>query len=414
MIHNSKIKVAVALSGGVDSAAVAKILKDEGYDVIGLFLKMWKHDGVDDGLLESRKVAEFLKIPFYEIDAEAEFKRVVVEYFVSEYKNLRTPNPCTICNPEIKFKLLIGEAEKLGCAKLATGHYARIKDSETTNNQGAITNKYPNSNYSNKKQFNNTTIYHLLAGFDNSKDQSYMLYRLNQEQLSKVIFPLGELTKKEVRELAKKWDLPVAEKKESQEICFLQNTDYREFLKNEVKDSCIESGDIVDTGGNIVGRHEGLINYTIGQRRGINQQLKNRETKELKNVNTVIPSDSQVLREAEESLYDKKPLYVAGFDRSKNRLIVGEDSEIYKKEMVVSNLSWINVPTHYPLPATNLSVKIRSQAKSVGCKIKNSGLRIKQGTIKVIFDEPQRAVTPGQSAVFFIGDEVIGGGTIEK
>ncbi len=395
--NNRTIKVAVALSGGVDSAAVAKILKDEGYDVIGLFLKMWKHDGVDDGLLESRKVAEFLKIPFYEIDAEAEFKRVVVEYFVSEYKNLRTPNPCTICNSQIKFKILIDKAVELGCSKLATGHYARVENAGNPKSQNLISNEISNNLLANR--------YSLLAGVDKSKDQSYMLYRLNQEQLSKVVFPLGELTKKEVRGLAKKWDLPVAEQKESQEICFLQNTDYRDFLRRYLPAEYFESGDIVDMGGNVVGRHEGLMNYTVGQRKNINQ------TQNLKpKTQNVVAGSLPIRRTTKQS---KKPLYVVGFDRSKNRLIVGEDSKIYKKEMIVSNLNWIvSEPTRYSLLATDLSVKIRSQAKLVGCRIANNESQITNHEIKVVFNEPQRAITPGQSAVFYLGDEVIGGGVI--
>lgn len=399
MKNNNSTKVAVALSGGVDSAVAAKILKDDGHQVIGLFLRLWKYDGEDMGLLEARKVAKFLNIPLYEIEAEREFKEVVVKNFISEYKNLRTPNPCTLCNPEIKFKLLIGKAMELGCEKVATGHYARIENCEITNIQETIINKYPNSKYSNKKQFNNTEIYHLLAGVDDSKDQSYMLYRLRQDQLSKVIFPLGELTKKKVRVLAKKWGLPVAEQKESQEICFLQNTDYRAFLKDEIGESFFKKGDIVDTRGNIVGRHEGLINYTIGQRKSINQNSK------IKNQNYSSKSNNI------------KPLYTVGFDVESNRLIVGENEEIFKKEMVVGNLNWINKFRNREIDKSiNLKVKIRSQAKRVKCRIINEETtRLNtDDTKKVIFDEPQRAVTPGQSAVFYSGDKVIGGGTIIK
>jgi len=404
--NNRTIKVAVALSGGVDSAVAAKMLKDEGHEVIGLFLKLWKHDGADDTLFKSKKVAKFLKIPFYEIDAKAEFKRVVVQYFIFEYKNLRTPNPCTICNPQVKFKILIDKAVELGCSKLATGHYARVENAGNPKSQNLISNEISNNLLA--------TRHSLLAGVDKSKDQSYMLYRLNQEQLSTIIFPLGELTKKEVREMAKKWDLPVAEQKESQEICFLQNTDYRDFLRRYLPAEYFESGDIVDMGGNVVGRHEGLMNYTVGQRRGIDQQNPNLETlnpNQIQNTKSKIQNDRHI-RPDRESTY-KSPLYVVGFDRSKNRLIVGEDSKIYKKEMIVSNLNWIvSEPTRYSLLATDLSVKIRSQAKLVGCRIANNESQITNHEIKVVFNEPQRAITPGQSAVFYLGDEVIGGGVI--
>jgi tRNA-specific 2-thiouridylase len=408
--NTGKTKIAIALSGGVDSAVAAKILKDKGHQVIGLFLRLWKYDGEDTGLFKARKVAEFLNIPLYEIEAERKFKEVVVKNFISEYKNLRTPNPCTLCNSEIKFKLLIDKAKELGCEKVATGHYARIENSE-------ITNKYLDSKYSNKKQFNNTAIYHLLAGVDESKDQSYMLYRLTQDQLSRVIFPLGELTKKEVRVLAKKWDLPVAEEKESQEICFLQNTDYRALLKDKIGKSFFKKGDIIDTKGNIVGRHEGLINYTIGQRKGIDQQnpnLKILNPKQIQNTKSEIQNNRYPRLDQEST--NKSPLYVIGFNIKKNQLIVGENEEIFKKEMIVANLCWINTPTRYPLPATDLSVKIRSQAKRAKCRIINEETtRLNtDDTKKVIFDEPQRAITPGQSAVYYSGDKVIGGGTIIK
>ncbi len=396
MKNNYSKKIAIALSGGVDSAVAAKILQDEGHEIFGLFLKLWKHDGIDTNEEKARKVADFLQIPFHVIDARKKFKDIVVANFVNEYKSCRTPNPCTLCNSEIKFKLLIDKARELGCKKVATGHYARIENSEITNIQETITNKYPNSKYSNKKQFSNTAIYHLLAGVDDSKDQSYMLYRLTQDQLSKVIFPLGEMTKKEVKEMAKRWGLPVAEQKESQEICFLQNIDYRAFLQDEIGESYFKKGDIVDTKGNIVGKHEGLINYTIGQRKSINQNSK------IKNQN-----DSSKSKNI-------KPLYTVGFDVESNCLIVGDNEDIFKKEMIVGNLNWIRPKNRKTEKQKNIKAKIRSQANRVKCRIKSSELRIKSGTIKVLFDEPQRAITPGQSAVFYNGDEVLGGGTIIK
>ena len=239
-------------------------------------------------------------------------------------------------------------------------------------------------------------MYSLYAGLDKAKDQSYMLYRLSQEQLSKVIFPLGELTKQKAREMARNWNLPVAERKESQEICFLHHTDYRDFLRVELGDQYFKAGDIVDVNGNVIGRHKGLINYTIGQRKGIDQKQKNRETEEQKN---------------------KTPLYVVGFDLPDNRLIVGDDTDTFRKEMEVTDLHWAKPNNKFQISniASNVQVKIRSQAKAVDCLIQNlegKTQNVTANSVRVVFAEKQRAVTPGQSAVFYVGDEVVGGGKI--
>ena len=266
------MRVAVAMSGGVDSSVVAKILKDEGHDLIGLFLKLWSDPTCSverdnrccdyQALEDARMVAARLEIPFYVIDAKKEFKAEVVDYFLEEYQNLRTPNPCIVCNETIKFDLLLKKALAIGCEKLATGHYARIKDAG--NSKSEILNP--------KKL--EARSYKLKAGVDKTKDQSYMLYRLNQNQLAKVLFPLGEMTKKEVRKLAVKWDLPVKEKPESQEICFFADKDFRAFLHRYLPEKYFAPGDIVDTAGNVIGKHDGLLNYTIGQRKLINQKSK--------------------------------------------------------------------------------------------------------------------------------------------
>jgi tRNA-specific 2-thiouridylase len=351
------MRLAVAMSGGVDSSVVAKILKDEGHDLVGFFLKLWSDptSGAScrkenrccdyEALEDVRMVAAKLNIPFYVIDAKKEFKQEVVDYFLDEYQNLRTPNPCIVCNETIKFDLLLKKALSIGCEKLATGHYARVEGGK------------------------------LLKGIDETKDQSYMLYRLNRDQISKVLFPIGEMKKKEVRELAVKLDLPVKEKPESQEICFFADKDYRQFLKRYLDKKFFASGDIVDKNGKIIGRHDGLLNYTIGQRRLIDQQISDGE---------------------------KEPLYVIGFNKGKNQLIVGKDEKVYKKEMVVGNLNWLSDSTE------ELSVKIRYRHPDFPCKIEKSGDKI-----KVLFEKPQRAVTPSQSAVFYVGYEVIGGGVIE-
>ncbi|MCX6811059.1 MAG: tRNA 2-thiouridine(34) synthase MnmA [Candidatus Berkelbacteria bacterium] len=410
------MKLAVAMSGGVDSSVVAKILKDEGHDCVGLFLKLWSDPtcsiqpiGSDpstplrmtnsqnrccdyEALEDARMVAAKLDIPFYVIDAKVEFKKEVVDYFLEEYKNLRTPNPCIVCNETIKFDLLLKKAISIGCEKLTTGHYARIMQKSKCKNQ--------NDNSKCKNEF------HLLKGIDETKDQSYMLYRLNHDQLSQVLFPVGEMKKKDVRELAVKWDLPVKEKPESQEICFFADKDYRVFLKRYLDPKYFQSGDIVDANGKVIGKHDGLLNYTIGQRRLIDQLISNG---------------------------DKEPLYVIGFNKEKNQLIVGKDDEIYKKEMIVGNLRWIS-GCHPKLDSGSLSVKIRYRHPDFPCEISPLSFRAKprnlkkdprrvtsqtsavgrDDKIKVLFKKPQRAVTPGQSAVFYVGDEVVGGGVIES
>jgi len=357
-----KLKIAIGLSGGVDSSVAAKILKDEGHEVVGLFLKLWsdplcKIKGENrccdlDALEDARRVAQSLKIPFYVVNARDEFKKAIVDNFLEEYKALRTPNPCIICNQKIKFDLMLKKALALGCDKLATGHYVRIEQE-------------------NEK-------YHLYKGVDGTKDQSYMLYRLNQKQLSHLHFPLGEMTKKEVRAKAVTWDMPVKEKPESQEICFFGDKDYRDFLKRYLDKKYFLEGDIITTDKKVVGKHKGLSNYTIGQRKGVDQNLK---------------LDKK----------EKNPLYVVGFDVENNQLIVGDDKDIYKGEMEVSNLNWI---TSNDMSA--VEVKIRYGHDAVKCKIE-----IKNDKVNVIFDKPERAITPGQSAVFYKGDEVIGGGIIE-
>ncbi len=446
------------MSGGVDSSVVAKMMVDEGHEVVGLFLKLWSSPdcGIKrdnrccdyEALEDARAVANQLNIPFYVINAEKEFKKEVVDYFLNEYKNLRTPNPCIVCNDKIKFDLLLKKALQLGCEKLVSGHYSRIIDSGNSRSEILNSKKITNS----KAQDQNNPVipakagiqelintgsqiesgmtfggYGLFAGVDELKDQSYMLYRLDQAQLSKVLFPLGEMTKKEVRTLARKWNLPVKEKPESQEICFVAEKDYREFLKRYLPKKYFSPGDIVDQNGGIVGRHEGLVNYTVGQRKGIEQQKSQ------------VPSpESKGNSKSKNQNEDRKPLYVVGFDVEKNRLIVGEDKETFKKEMVVKDVHWIvqspkvlksksqkEISSGLPDSWTHdLSVKIRYRHPGVEiskikyqisnkAQIPNSQTTTQQWNRVIIeFEKPQRAVTSGQSAVFYSGDEVLGGGII--
>lgn len=421
MLHNSNKTIAVALSGGVDSAVAAKILKNEGHELVGFFLKLWNDPKCQvkgenrccdyEALEDARSVAKNLDIPFYVIDAREEFKAEVVDYFIDEYKHIRTPNPCVICNEKIKFDLLLKKAIAIGCDYLATGHYARIA-SENSKIQDTRYKQITNSKSKKSNQLMPNT-YRLFTGADQTKDQSYNLYRLDQEQLSRIIFPLGEKTKAEVRELASKWDLPVKEKEESQEICFFGDSDYREFLKRYLPTEYFLPGDIVDSEGNIIGRHHGLVNYTIGQRKNINQTQKLKA----KTQNVI------ARREATKQSLEKIPLYVVGFNIEKNQLIVGEDSETYKKEMMVGHLHWIMPKVSHPgLDLGSISVKIRSQARAVSCTIQNPKPKTQNvianeakqsfDNLTIVFDSPQRAVTPGQSAVFYNGDEVIGGGII--
>ena len=388
-MEKKKEKIAIAMSGGVDSAVAAKILVDQGYEVVGFMMKLWsdpdycnvpsangsrgRENACCDaqGVLDAKKVAEMIGIPFYLLNAKEIFKKHVADYFLEEYKNLRTPNPCVVCNDKIKFGWLLDFARKTGCDYLATGHYARI--------------------------IRKSKSFHLLKGKDENKDQSYFLYNLNQEQLSEILFPVGEYTKTEVRAMAKKWHLPVFEKRESQEICFIQDKDFREFLKRNISARYFKPGEIVDNEGNILGKHEGLINYTIGQRKGIEQTEGLQMTK----------SKLQISNE-NQNPNDKKPQYVTGFDEKKNRLIVGEDKEVYKNEMRVNDIHFIQNGESRITNNEKTQVKIRYRHPAVGGKF-----MIRDSKYIIQFDQPQRAITPGQSAVFYEGDEVLGGGIIQ-
>jgi len=325
----------------------------------------------------------------------------VVDYFIEEYKNLRTPNPCVVCNKRIKFGWLLEFVKKAGCDMLATGHYARIaSDSSKRQETRDPTSLYElrGAGKRQEKPINNLTNqpinYHLLRAKDTNKDQSYFLSNLNQEQLSKVLFPIGEYKKPEVREMAKKWNLPVHEKPESQEICFIKDRDYRDFLKRNIPEELFKPGNIVDGKGNVVGKHEGLINYTIGQRKGITQLGVGGREPGGKNTKHQTPNS--------------EPLYVVGYNTEGNELVVGEDSQVYQKEMIVGDLSWINLRAKSQEPrAKGITVKIRYRHPAVSCRLVpcNSSLVTR-------FSEKQRAITPGQSAVFYQGDEVLGGGII--
>jgi len=370
-MQNKNIKVVIAISGGVDSSVAAALLKKQGFDVIGIFMKFWKDPSTSSGQADenrccsteseklARLVAKKLGIPFYVLNIEKEFKKKVVDYFLKEYKNGNIPNPCVVCNKEIKFGFLIKKALSLGADFVATGHYTRLR------------REFPIS----KLQFPNKSkipISKLLKGKDKNKDQSYFLWQLNQKQLSHILFPVGEYTKPEVRKLAKKFKLPTAEIPESQEVCFVQD-ETNDFLKKYLK---TKPGEIIDIKGKKMGKHEGLWFYTIGQRRGLK-----------------VPQG---------------PYYVVNKDFKKNILIVSKNQkDLEKKELVADDVNWISGKE--PKLPLKIKVKIRYRADfsfATICKIQNTKYKIQ-------FNKPQRAITPGQSAVFYKGNELLGGGIIE-
>lgn len=355
---DKKKTVVVGMSGGVDSSVAAALLKQQGFDVISVFMKNWSQEVGDYGCTwaqdseDARKVAAVLGIPFYVWNFEKEFYDRVVEYFLREYKAGATPNPDVMCNKEIKFRAFLDKALALGADCVATGHYARIMYHESRN------------------------MYQLLRGIDPAKDQSYFLYTLKQEQLAKVLFPIGAYKKSEVRELAKKFGLPNFAKKDSQGICFIGKIDVREFLQERIK---AKQGEIVTTSGQTLGRHIGLPFYTIGQREGI-------------------------------GLGGSGPYYVADKDIKKNHLIVTndqQDEKLWKKEFEIGDVSWVFRQPRFPFKA---GVAIRYHHPAYTAKLSS----MTDHRLRIIFDQPQRAITVGQAAVIYQGDEVLGGGVIDR
>ncbi|MCL1971985.1 MAG: tRNA 2-thiouridine(34) synthase MnmA [Endomicrobia bacterium] len=334
-------KILVGMSGGVDSSVSAYLLKKQGYDVSGATLVL--HDCVKTEAEDAKKICDMLGINHFVFEFKQKFEEVVIKNFIESYISAKTPNPCIICNENIKFGVLLDKAKESGFDKIAMGHYAKI---ESENG-----------------------IFKLKKGKDVQKDQSYVLYRLGQEQLSHVLFPLGGLTKQEVRSIASEALLPSAEREESQENCFIEGS-YTDFLLNNLEPSKVRPGDIYDTQGRKLGRHKGLIYYTIGQRSGL-------------------------------GITTEKPVYVIKIDILHNALIVGPKEEIYSKEMEVDDIKFTSQEAAYPFEA---EVKIRRMHKPAKAVVYED---------KVIFEEPQASITPGQSAVFYKGDTVIGGGFIK-
>ena len=353
-------KVLLGMSGGVDSSVSAIILKQKGYEVYGVTMKLWGPNEDEDNMeggccnisssMDAKRVCDSLEIPHYTLNFKDRFKDKVIENFICEYSNCRTPNPCIECNKYLKFGEMWNTAKQIGCNYIATGHYAKVEYSEKYNR---FVLKKSNNKY---------------------KDQSYVLWSIPKEMLEHIVFPLEEIkNKEEIRKIAKEHEISVANKPDSQDICFIPDGNYKRFLQ-ENSDLKPTEGNIVNTNGKILGKHSGLYNYTIGQRKGL-------------------------------GISNKVPLFVLGFNKFKNEVIVGEESELYKKEIWVDNINL--------LLFDEIKEKIKVQVKTrYSAKAASATIEQMEDKIKVVFDDMQKAITPGQSAVFYLDDIVVGGGKI--
>ncbi len=350
-------RVVVAMSGGVDSSVTAALLQEQGYEVIGMTMQIWDYSETEenhagsccslDDVYDARRVAETLGIPFYVVNFEADFRKQVVDNFCNDYFAGRTPNPCVLCNQKLKFERLLQRARELEADYLATGHYARVEELDGN--------------------------YRLIKGVDQTKDQTYFLFTLTREQMNYVRFPLGKMTKEEVRRHAARFNLSVAEKAESQDICFVPDGDYASFLEQE-RGAGLCDGEIVHVDGKLLGHHYGIYRYTIGQRKGL-------------------------------GLTWPQPLYVVRIDLEEKRVIVGEKEHLLSTEFELYEVNW-HIPT--PEEAITVHCRIRYQHQELPAEV----TPLVEGRAKVVLSQPQSGITPGQAAVFYEGDLVIGGGWI--
>ncbi|MFQ3568109.1 MAG: tRNA 2-thiouridine(34) synthase MnmA [Aggregatilineales bacterium] len=361
MSEQETMRVVVAMSGGVDSSVAAALMVEQGYEVIGMMMRLWAeetHEGcasnrccTPEQMNDARRIADRLGIPFYVLDTKAVFKQRVVDFFIEQHRYGFTPNPCLECNRHIRFDFLLNNALALDADYLATGHYARIARAADGS-------------------------YLLKRGLDEGKDQSYVLSVMGQAQLSRTLFPVGEYTKAEVRQLAERFGLPTASKRDSQDLCFLGDGDYRRFLAEHAPD-VMRAGPIIRRSGEVIGQHNGLANYTIGQRKGLGVQAA-------------------------------EPLYVIAMNPYRNALVVGTASELGGDCLTARRVNWVSgAPPSGPLRA---EVKIRYRARAVPALVVPLG----DDRMAVTFDEPLRDITPGQGAVVYDGDICLGGGIIEQ